>query len=55
VPSEPRGVRIVIALPYLGDAVDVALIVVVLIVDHVKGRQVARCSDVATRCGVSAT
>jgi hypothetical protein len=30
------------ALPYLGDAVDVALVVVVLVVGHVEGRQVAR-------------
>ena len=45
----------ILAPPYLGDAVDVAIFVVVLVVGHVEGRQVDRCSDVATLSGGSAT
>jgi hypothetical protein len=33
----------------------VADIAIILVVSHVEGRQVARCRDVATRCGGSAT
>ena len=40
---------------YLGKGVDVAGIPVMLVVGHVEGRQVARCSDVATRGGGGAT
>jgi hypothetical protein len=40
---------------YLGEGVDVAGIPVMLVVGHVDGRQVARCSDVATRGGGGAT
>jgi len=46
---------VVLALLYLGDAVDVADIAVILVVGHIEGRQVARCRDVATRGGGSAT
>ena len=42
-------------LHYLGEAVDVADIPVMLVVGHVEGRQVTRCSDVATRGGGGAT
>jgi hypothetical protein len=45
----------ILALLCLGDTVDVVIFVVVLVVGHVEGRQVARCSDVATRSGGSAT
>jgi hypothetical protein len=45
----------IIALSYLGDAVHVVLIAVVLVVGHVVGRQVSRCSNVMTRGGGIAT
>ena len=35
----------ILALPYPGDAVDVALVVFGLVVGHVEVRQVATCSD----------
>jgi hypothetical protein len=38
-------------LHYLGEAVDVADILVMLVVGHVEGRQVARGSNVATTGG----
>jgi len=49
-----RLTMLVIALLYLGDAVDMDDISV-LIVGHVEGRQVARCRDVETRGGGGAT
>ena len=48
----------IISLLYLHvlvEAVDVADIPVMIIVGHVEGRQVTRCSDVATRGGGGAT
>jgi hypothetical protein len=42
-------------LHYLGEAVEVADIPVILVVGHVEGRRVARSSDVATRGGGGAT
>jgi hypothetical protein len=42
-------------LHYLGEAVNVADIPVMLVVDHVEGRQFARGIDVATRGGGGAT
>ena len=38
-------------LHFLGEAVDVADIPVILVVGHVEGRQCAKGSDVATRGG----
>ena len=42
-------------LHYLGEAVNVADIPVMLVVGHVEGRRVARSSDLATRGGGGAT
>ena len=42
-------------LHYLGEAVDVADIPVMLVVGHVEGRRVARSSDVTTRGGGGGT
>jgi hypothetical protein len=56
-PSTRKPTRLttsLIAPMYLGDAVDVADIAVILVVGDVEGRQVARCRNVATRGGGSA-
>jgi len=42
-------------LHYLGEAVDVVDIPIMLVIGHVEGRRVARSSDVATRGGGGAT
>lgn len=56
-PSTRKPTRLttsLIAPMYLGDAVDVADIAVILVVGDVEGRQVARCRNVAMRGGGSA-